>query len=658
MKSIQNLNSLGLGKLLIHNNGKITSTRKKERVSFSPSFVAASLSLEVVSLSLLSLGLRLSLHLLEKRNKGFEKWLESFKARIHQSITNPCPSSVFEEDHEAKDIEPELSTVYVSAKSKDDLGPIFDEEEEPFGQWTMDDDFDPIFDEEDDHLDDDLGPIFDVEDDHLDDDYGLFFDEEEKPEAVSVFLAVQKVAEDVVDSGPEADHENDLTTTYASGEETPDQSNNNQALAKKIAKVELKNVGSFILEGLNFRTNSCKGGGDDATQISRYVSTRSLRYEPVKQLIIAWLNEHFMGLIGLIHEVLDREKLMGLMQNGEALCSIRNQCLDLSKKCPPRKYKPWSVYQRVLRSEPPHFTGMQITVAALIGHPPECDIIFCRIQKPQSKLVVETPSTRTEEKRNKGFEKWLESFKARIHQSITNPCPSSVFEEDHEAKDIEPELSTVYVRAKSKDDLGPIFDEEEESFGQWTMDDDFDPIFDEEDDHLDDDLGPIFDEEDDHLDDDSGLFFDEEEEPELHEEGLQHFIFEPGEETRDQSNNNQSLVKKIAKVELKNVGSFILEGLNLRTNSCKGGGDDATQIRRYVSTRSLRYEPVKQLIIAWLNEHFMGLIGLIHEVLDREKLMGLKQNGEALCSIRNQCLDLSKKCPPRKYKPWSYNISI
>ncbi|KAF3592859.1 hypothetical protein DY000_02024066 [Brassica cretica] len=278
----------------------------------------------------------------EKRNKGFEKWLESFKARIHQSITNPCPSSVFEEDHEAKDIEPELSTVYVRAKSKDDLGPIFDEEEEPFGQWTMDDDFDPIFDEEDDHLDDDLGPIFDEEDDHLDDDYGLFFDEEEEPEAVSVFLAVQKVAEDVVDSGPEADHENDLTTTYASGGETCDQSNNNQSLAKKIAKVELKNVGSFILEGLNFRTNSCKGGGDDATQISRYVSTRSLRYEPVKQLIIAWLNEHFMGLIGLIHEVLDREKLMGLMQNGEALCSIRNQCLDLSKKCPPRKYKPWS----------------------------------------------------------------------------------------------------------------------------------------------------------------------------------------------------------------------------------------------------------------------------------------------------------------------------
>ena len=55
MESIQNLNSLGLGKLLIHNNEKITSTRKKERVSFSPSFVAASLSPGVGSLSLSSL---------------------------------------------------------------------------------------------------------------------------------------------------------------------------------------------------------------------------------------------------------------------------------------------------------------------------------------------------------------------------------------------------------------------------------------------------------------------------------------------------------------------------------------------------------------------------------------------------------------------------
>ncbi|KAF3569727.1 hypothetical protein F2Q69_00059750 [Brassica cretica] len=86
------------------------------------------------------------------------------------------------------------------------------------------------------------------------------------------------------------------------------------------------------------------------------------------------------------------------------------------------------------------------------------------LQKPQSKPAVETPLTRTKDKRNKGFEKWLESLKARIHQDITNPRQSSVLEEGHEAKDIELELSTVYVRAESKDNLGPIFEEEEEPF--------------------------------------------------------------------------------------------------------------------------------------------------------------------------------------------------
>ena len=145
------------------------------------------------------------------------------------------------------------------------------------------------------------------------------------------------------------------------------------------------------------------------------------------------------------------------------------------------------------------------------------------VQKPQLKSVVETPSAKTKEKRNEGLERCLESFKARIHQIITNPRPSSVLGEDQEAKDIEPELSTVYVRAESKYDLGPIFVEEEDPFDyphqgpplvtRRHLDDDLGPIFDEVDDHLDDDLGPIFVEEDDHLDDDSGPIFDEEEEP-------------------------------------------------------------------------------------------------------------------------------------------------
>ncbi|KAF3563097.1 hypothetical protein DY000_02017418 [Brassica cretica] len=212
------------------------------------------------------------------------------------------------------------------------------------------------------------------------------------------------------------------------------------------------------------------------------------------------------------------------------------------------------------------------------------------VQKPQSKPVVETPLTRTEKKRNKGFETWLESFKARIHQSITNPRPSSVLEEDQEAKDIEPELSTVYVRAESKDDLGPIFDEEEEPFDYPHQG----PLLVTRR-HLDDDLGSIFDEEDDHLDDDSVPIFDEEEEPEAlvqpfvckeydpvkllrHEEGLQHFIFEPGEETP------------------------------------------------------------KPLIM-------VCLIGLIHEVLDREKLMGLIQNVEALFQIKKSVFEIVQEKP-------------
>ncbi|WZZ27382.1 hypothetical protein YC2023_010783 [Brassica napus] len=223
------------------------------------------------------------------------------------------------------------------------------------------------------------------------------------------------------------------------------------------------------------------------------------------------------------------------------------------------------------------------------------------VQKPQSKPVVETPSASIEEKRNYGFERWLTSFKAKIHQKA----------------DLGKDLTTAYAS-------GYIL-------GSFSCDKLVQPFVCKE-------YDPV------------KLL--------RHDEGLQHFIFEPGEETRDQSNNNQSMAKKTAKVEQKNVGSFILEGPDLRTNPFKGGGDDATQISSYVPTRILRYEPSKQLIIVWFNGHFMGLIGLIHEVLDRDKLMGLMQNVEALCSIRNQCLDLSNKGPPRKYKSWSYSISI
>ncbi|KAF2546021.1 hypothetical protein F2Q70_00023357 [Brassica cretica] len=98
---------------------------------------------------------------------------------LQHFIFEPGINAILEEDQEAKDIEPELSIVYVRAESMDD-------------QMYQKEDLNPVFDEEK-----DLGPIF---------------DEEEEGEAVSVLLAVQKVAKDVVDSGPEADHEKDLTT--------------------------------------------------------------------------------------------------------------------------------------------------------------------------------------------------------------------------------------------------------------------------------------------------------------------------------------------------------------------------------------------------------------------------------------------------------------
>ncbi|KAF3541566.1 hypothetical protein F2Q69_00023054 [Brassica cretica] len=77
---------------------------------------------------------------------------------------------------------------------EEDLSPVVDEEK----------DLGPVFDEEK-----DLDPIFDEEED-----LGTIFDEEEEPEVVSVILVVQKLA----DSGPEADHEKDLTTAYVSGD--------------------------------------------------------------------------------------------------------------------------------------------------------------------------------------------------------------------------------------------------------------------------------------------------------------------------------------------------------------------------------------------------------------------------------------------------------
>ena len=42
-----------------------------------------------------------------------------------------------------------------------------------------------------------------------------------------------------------------------------------------------------------------------------------------------------------------------------------------------------------------------------------------------------------------------------------------------------------------------------------------------------------------------------------------------------------------------------------------------------------KHKPAKPLIMVWFNGYFQGLIGLIYEVLDREKLLDLGQNVEA-----------------------------
>ncbi|KAG2255619.1 hypothetical protein Bca52824_074913 [Brassica carinata] len=159
-------------------------------------------------------------------------------------------------------------------------------------------------------------------------------------------------------------------------------------------------------------------------------------------------------------------------------------------------------------------------------------------KKPLSK--EETTSTRTEEKRNKGLERWVENFKAKIHERITNPRPSPVLEEDQDAKDIEPELLIVYVRAESMDDqLGPEADHEKDLTTAYASGDilgslssaklvqpfackEYDPV-----------------------------------ELLRHEEGLQHFIFEPGIRASAHKNSRNTLA------EQNHIGSFILEGPDL-----------------------------------------------------------------------------------------------
>ena len=82
MESIQNLNSLRLGKLLIHNNGKITSIRKKKEFHFLQSLWPP-LSILKSALSLLSLGLWPSLHHLGIGPVSVRAWLMAIHSMIY-----------------------------------------------------------------------------------------------------------------------------------------------------------------------------------------------------------------------------------------------------------------------------------------------------------------------------------------------------------------------------------------------------------------------------------------------------------------------------------------------------------------------------------------------------------------------------------------------
>ncbi|KAL0847090.1 hypothetical protein Bca101_020336 [Brassica carinata] len=104
--------------------------------------------------------------------------IRCFKCQGLGHYANKCPNQrvmmIFLENGEVESGDEE--------EDKEDRGPVFDEEEEPFdyphhgsllvARKPMDEAFDSIFDEVDDHLVDDFGPTFDA-------DSGPIFDEED-----------------------------------------------------------------------------------------------------------------------------------------------------------------------------------------------------------------------------------------------------------------------------------------------------------------------------------------------------------------------------------------------------------------------------------------------------------------------------------------------
>ena len=100
-----------------------------------------------------------------------------------------------------------------------------------------------------------------------------------------------------------------------------------------------------------------------------------------------------------------------------------------------------------------------------------------------------------------------------------------------------------------------------------------------------------------------------------HEEGLQYFVFDPGETQFVMI----FLIARPGTLELTDHGSIYLQDLDLRTNPYKGEGDGTIVIRLKLKVMNLWYGLARLLIKAWLNGKFQGLTGMIYEVLDREK---------------------------------------
>ncbi|KAF2579766.1 hypothetical protein F2Q68_00006660 [Brassica cretica] len=110
-----------------------------------------------------------------------------------------------------------------------------------------------------------------------------------------------------------------------------------------------------------------------------------------------------------------------------------------------------------------------------------------------------------------------------------------------------------------------------------------------------------------------------------HEKGLQHYVFKPGEDMFVCKDRNKLVVKRARSLELIDQGYVILQRLDLRTNPFKGRGNGATCISFKLKSWTPIHVPERQGVTTRLNWLIGELVGLIHEVLDREKAMDLDE---------------------------------